>query len=333
MNPGSDRPSWQPKWNNLAVYAVSAAVVLGLVFLVLFTNVFGRSSAGGVPQLVWLLAAFVLLVMLITTLSKVLRILDVLQENNTKLERIIEALEKNRPVLTELQKGVRLSEAAKTIVFGDSDRELMRTAVMAKLQQQDLEAADRMIDEIARRPEYGELARQLREEAYKCLDASEQERIRQAVADIEVLFENYQWVEASSQIENLIKAYPKNEQAKALRQKLLARKEERKRLLLTAWDDAVQRQATDRSLEILKDLDQYLTPNEGLALQEAAKDVFRTKLHNLGVQFSFAVSSKNWARAVEVGQQITRDFPNSKMAGEIREKMDFLMQKAGQQAG
>jgi hypothetical protein len=61
-------------------------------------------------------------------------------------------------------------------------------------------------------------------------------------------------------------------------------------------------------------------------LQEAARDVFRTKLHNLGVQFSLAVSEKQWDRAFQIGGQIMRDFPNSKMAEEIREKWDILQQ-------
>jgi len=116
-----------------------------------------------------------------------------------------------------------------------------------------------------------------------------------------------------------------------MRQKLFDKKQERKKILLTAWDDAVKRQDTDRSLEILRELDLYLTPNEGLALQEAARDVFRTKLHNLGVQFSFAVSEKQWADAFETGCQIVRDFPNSRMAKEIREKIDILEQRVKQQ--
>jgi hypothetical protein len=117
-----------------------------------------------------------------------------------------------------------------------------------------------------------------------------------------------------------------------MRQKLLDKKQERKKILLTTWDDAVKRQDTDRSLEILRELDLYLTPNEGLALQEAARDVFRNKLHNLGVQFSLAVSEKRWSKAVETGRQITHDFPNSRMAEEIREKWDVLKQKVAQQA-
>ena len=75
----------------------------------------------------------------------------------------------------------------------------------------------------------------------------------------------------------------------------------------------------------------YLTPNEALALQEAAKDVFRTKLHNLGVQFAMAVSDKQWSNALEIGQQIMRDFPNSRMSGEIREKLHVLRQNVQMQ--
>jgi len=95
---------------------------------------------------------------------------------------------------------------------------------------------------------------------------------------------------------------------------------------LAAWDDAVKGQETDRSLDILKELDLYLTPNEGLALQEAARDVFRTKLHNLGVQFSIAVTKKQWPSALGIGQQIVKDFPNSRMSEEIRGKLNVLRQ-------
>ena len=98
-------------------------------------------------------------------------------------------------------------------------------------------------------------------------------------------------------------------------------------MLLNLWDDAVKREATDRSLEILRELDIYLTPNEGLALQEAARDVFRNKLHNIGVQFSIAVSGRKWQKALDAGQQIIREFPNSRMAQEIRERLDALKER------
>jgi hypothetical protein len=124
----------------------------------------------------------------------------------------------------------------------------------------------------------------------------------------------------------MIKAHPESEKAKALRYKLVEMKERRKRMLLASWDEAVKHQETDRSLEILKELDMYLTPNEALALQEAARDAFRTKLHNLGVRFSLAVSERQWTSALEIGRQIMQDFPNSRMSVEIRDKLDVLQQ-------
>jgi hypothetical protein len=324
MSLGKDRPLWRFKWH----FVIISIALIAVVLLAIFTNVF---QTGEILQLVWLLAALALLATVILILSKTFKILNSLAENGAKLEKITETLEKNRSVLTQINQNTRLSEAAKAIAFRDADMQSLREAVFDKLQQQDFDTTYEIIDEIARRVEYKGLAEQLRTQANNYRDATDAERVNQVIAHIEKLFESSQWAKSSTQIERLIRDFPKSENAKAMRQKLLDKKEERKKILLNAWDDAIKRQATDRSLEILRELDLYLTPNEGLALQEAAKDVFRNKLHNLGVQFSLAVSGKQWEKAIEAGEQIIRDFPNSRMAEEIHEKWDILKQKVKQQ--
>jgi len=326
MDVKKDRLLCRFKWHIVIIYIALMAVVL----LAILTGIFGTPEEGQIPPVVWLLGSFVLLIVVLIMLSQILKILDRLQDNSTRIERIIDALEKNRSVLTQINQSTRLSETAKAIAFRDADRQSLREAVLDKLQQQDFDTACEIIDEIAHRAGYKELAEQLRDEADKYCDATDVERVNQVVAHVEKLFEDCQWAKASAEIEKLIKDYPDSEKAKAMRQQLLDKKEERKKILLNAWDDAVKRRATDRSLEILKDLDQYLTPNEALALQEAARDVFKNKLHNLGVQFSLAVSGKQWAKAVGIGRRIMRDFPNSKMSEEIREKMNILKQKIQQ---
>ncbi len=314
----------QFKWHAVVIYIALVLTVL----LVAFAIIFRSAEAGVTAQLVWLLGVLVLLIAVLAMLSMALRMLKTIAENGAKLEKIAEALEKSRAVLAQINQNTRLSETAKAIAFRDADRQSLREAVFDKLQQQDFDTAYKIIDEIAHSTIYQELTEQLRDDANKYRDATDTERVNQVIANIEKLFETYQWAKASTQIEKLIKAAPKSEKAKAMRQKLLDKKQERKKILLTAWDDAVKRQLTDRSLEILRELDLYLTPNEGLALQEAAKEAFRNKLHNLGVLFSLAVAGKQWTKAVQVGQQIMHDFPNSRMAEEIREKWDILKQKA-----
>jgi hypothetical protein len=273
-----------------------------------------------------MLGALVFLSALLAMLSRVFKILDALRENSLKLKEVTGALEKISTGLQQINHSTRVSETAKAIAFRDADFQSLREAVLEKLEKKDFNGANEIIDAVSKRPEYEDLAEQLRTWADKYHSASDQERINQAISHIEKLFDNCQWARASAQIEGLIGAYPNNEQVKEMRQKLFDKKQERKKILLAAWDDAVRNQETDRSLEILKELDFYLTPNEGLALQEAARDVFRTKLHNLGVQFSIAVTEKKWASALDIGQQIISDFPNSKMSEEIRGKLDVLMQ-------
>jgi hypothetical protein len=330
MNLGKDKPLWRFKWR-LVIISIALIALIAVVLLAVFTSIFQIPKEGQILQLVWLLATLVLLATVILILSKTFKILNSLAENGARLEKITETLEKNRSVLTQINQNTRLSEAAKAIAFRDADMQSLRETVFDKLQQQDFDTTYEIIDEIARRVEYKGLAEQLRTQANNYRDATDAERVNQVIAHIEKLFESSQWAKASAQIERLIRGFPKSENAKAMRQKLLDKKEERKKILLNAWDDAIKRQATDRSLEILRELDLYLTPNEGLALQEAAKDVFRNKLHNLGVQFSLAVSGKQWKKAIEAGEQIIRDFPNSRMAEEIHEKWDILKQKVKQQ--
>ena len=310
------------KWHVLIVcFAVAIVVVLTV-----FTDIFHETETDLFSRLVLMLGALVFVSALLTMISRVSRILKALGENSAKLEDVTGAMERISAELTQINHITRVSETAKSIVFRDADRQSLREAVFDKLQQQDFDAASQLIEQIGQRSEYEELAEQLRAQADHYHDATDHERFDQIAAHIEKLLDDCHWARASAQIEGLIKAHPESERAKALRQALLDRKQDRKRALLAAWDDAVKRQETDRSLDLLRELDSYLTPNEALALQEAARGAFRTKLHNLGVQFAIAVTEKQWVGALEIGEQIINDFPNSKMSEEIRGKLNILQQ-------
>ena len=308
------------KWHVLIICLAVAIVVV----LTVFTDIFHKTETNLLRQLVLMLGTLVFVSALLTMISRVSRILKALGENSAKLEDVTGALEKISAELTQINHITRVSETTKSIVFRDADKQSLREAVFDKLQQQDFDAANQIIEEISKRPEYEDLAEQLKSQTGRYHDATDHERLDQMIAHIEKLLDDCQWARASAQIEGLIKTHPDSEQARRMRQGLLDRKQQRKRILLAAWDDAVKRQETDRNLEILKELDLYLTPNEGLALQEAARDVFRTKLHNLGVQFAIAVTEKQWIGALDIGQRIINDFPNSKMSEEIRTKLHVL---------
>jgi predicted DNA-binding WGR domain protein/uncharacterized membrane protein YciS (DUF1049 family) len=317
---GKDSGSPNRKWYVIIIFlVVLAAVLLAIAG--------GASWSQRIVSVVWLLAAAVGLIALVVLLAKVIGLAKLIETSTAKLERISEAQDKSRAVLEQIVRNLQLSESAKGIVFRDADATAIKEAVFDKLQSQDFAGAEVLIDELSASGQYKTLAEQLRKQVRNFQTSGDQERQNQLIANIDGLLDEYEWAKASVQIENLIRAFPDSERARQMRQKLIDKKDERKKVLLKLWDEAVRRQSTDQSLQILRELDMYLTPNEGLALQEAARDVFRTKLHNMGVQFSLAVSGRQWDKALEAGQQIIRDFPNSRMAEEIRERLDVLRQR------
>ncbi len=325
MSQEQDSPIQRFKWH-IVIVCSALAIVFALT---VFTDVFQKSENGLLRQMLIMLGGLVFLSALLTLLSRVFKILDALNDNSGKLEEVAGTLEKISVNLAQISHSTRVSEAAKAIAFRDVDRQSLKQAVFLKLQQRDFDAAYELVDEIVQHSEYKDLGNELRLQVDRFRDASDLDRLSQGIVAIEKLLDECHWVQASEQIEALIKSYPDSEPAQSMRQKLVDRKDERKKILLAVWDDAVQQQETDRSLEILRELDMYLTPNEGLALQEAAKDIFRTKLHNMGVRFSMAVTEKRWIEALDVGEQIVSDFPNSKMAEEIRDKLTVLKQNVG----
>lgn len=314
------------KWHII----ISVAIVLVVICLALFTDIFLEARVNSLLNLLLLVGGVIVLATIVAMLMTVMKIFETARQCSIKLEQLGSSVEKMRSTLTQINQTTRISETAKTIAYHESDKQTLQEAVFDRLQLPDFEAAFEMIDDIGACTEYKSLADELRVEAERYKNATTQERINQVIIQIESLLDDHQWVKASLRIERLIKDHPDSERAKSMRQKLLEKKIERKRILLNAWDDAVKREDTDRSLEILQELDMYLSPNEALALKEAARDVFRNKLHNLGVQFSLAISEKKWDSAFQTGKQIVRYFPNSKMAEEIREKIDVLKVKVQQ---
>jgi tetratricopeptide (TPR) repeat protein len=322
MDPTQDSFLRQYKWH-IVVICVVVIPVVALSTSPIFSQETGGTSMSPTMMFLGTVLGLVAVLVLIWRISS---IIDTLKENSTKLEEVAQALIKITEGLSEISQSSRLSESTKAIAFRDTERESLKEAVLRKLDQLDFESADELIDEIAQHHEHGDLATDLRKIAELKQKASRHDRIEEYIQQIDALLAEYQWSKASVRIEGLIKAYPNSDQALSLRGHLHTCKEEHKRELLSAWDETVKREDTDKGLKILKELDAYLTPNEALALQEAAKDVFRNKLHILGVQFSMAVSDKDWNAALGVGEQIIEEFPNSRMAGEINTKMEVLKQ-------
>ncbi len=317
---------WRFKWHFLFALIVLAA----LIFAGIGGSIYNPQDktggtllviAGGLFIVALAYAVFVILLLSYETVRS-------LKDTGEKLDNSSEMLNRQSTLLVQIAQGVRLSDTAKEIVFRDAEQLELGEAALNKLHQHDFDQAEAMIEAMAQQPKYHELAARLKRMADRYRTATEEGRINQIIAHIDDLLGQYRWAQAAAHIESLIKTFPYSDRAKTMPARLREHKDRHKRELLAEWDLAVRNKDTDRSLEILKELDLYLTPAEALALKESAVTVFRTKLHNLGVEFSVAVTEKNWKKALETGKEIVQNFPNSRMSAEIRSKMDILQERA-----
>ncbi|HEX2971384.1 MAG TPA: hypothetical protein VHP11_03575, partial [Tepidisphaeraceae bacterium] len=177
---------------------------------------------------------------------------------------------------------------------------------------------------------YKQEADRIREEIRVQREMEIRKQVNEGLVVIDRHCRGEQWTLALQEAQRLMQAFPDDAQAQRLPQEIEARRQNLKKQLLQAWNEAVDRHDIDGSIEILRQLDSYLTPAEAQASQDQARQVFKDKLLLLGQQFAIAMKNRAWAEAIRLGESIISEFPNSRMAQEVREKMDLLRQKAAQ---
>ena len=322
--PGVSGHFSQLRWLQKLVYAVAlvgAVVLIGL-------GIIGYGSSLSV----WMVAAgaFALLVVIMwmTSVPLILKMESMTARQLSELRDLNEAVLKQVKVLESIAENTRISDAAKSLSHRDQELDALRAAIRQDLRSEKWEAALNLIDEMERRFGCKEEADQIREELDEVRDEAIQNRLREAIEMIESHFQSHDWDRAQGEIDRLLHALPDNMKVLRLEDRMRMLKEQHKKELKQAWDEAVRRNDTDLAIDILRELDQYLSPTEGQELQDSARHVFKEKLLQLGVQFRFAVTEKRWSDALTIGLELIRDFPNARMANEVRDVLDTLREKA-----
>lgn len=310
------------------VACVAAAV--GALILIAFgiSDFAGSGGASGV----WLIAAgaFTLFfaVMLMTFAPVLLKLESTTARQLDELRDLAEVVGRQCTALERIAENTRISDSAKALAHRDQELDALRMAIREDLRAEKWEAALYLVDEIERRFGYREEGDRLREEVDDARNSAIQRRLQEAIDMIESHFQSHEWDRAQREIDRLHHALPDSAQVLALLDRMQALKEQHKQELRLAWDEAVRRNDTDHAIDVLKSLDQYISAQEAQQLQESARNVFKEKLLQLGIQFRFAVKERRWNDALETGLQLIRDFPNARMASEVRDALDTLRERA-----
>ncbi len=323
----------------MAALAGVACLVGGLVVLVAASQ--GIKTAADTPQAIaamtpgFLLLGIGVLIVSLAILSYVAMSLKIqsMSDDHWQYEQLRGAMETQRQLLESIRDSAGLSDSAKQIAYRHKDREALRHAIREDIDKNDYDGAYWLAAEMERRFGNRQEAAQFRDMVETARKAFIEREVREALEHFDQLLKKFDWATAAREMEQLTRTFAGHADVVRLPERIQAAKENHKRTLLKEWKDAVTKEDVDRSVELLKQLDQYLTPGEGEGFKEIARDVFKKQLQQLGVQFALQCNDKNWGEAIRIGQQITDQFPNTRIAAEVREVMPSLREKLNQPVG
>jgi hypothetical protein len=220
-----------------------------------------------------------------------------------------------------------LSDRAKAVAFREKDYDAVHRAVVEEIARHNWDAAILLANDIERQFGYKQQADAFRGEIAGKRSDFQRSHLAEMLAPVDRHIKAEAWGTALQEAQQIMEQFPGDEHVKRLPEEIESRRQLRKQQLRDSWQDAIDRHDVDGSIEILKKLDIYLTPAEAESMQEIARNVFKEKREALRIRFAQAVKEQRIADAVRLGEEIMNDFPNTRMAQEVRDMMTTLRQR------
>jgi hypothetical protein len=220
-----------------------------------------------------------------------------------------------------------LSDRAKAVAFREKDHDALHRAVVEEIGRQNWEMAGLLANDIETQFGFKQEADAFRAEIMGRQNELQRLQLADMLAPVDRHIQAEAWGTALQEAQQIMERFPNDPQCQRLPEEIESRRQQRKQQLRQSWQDAIDRHDVDGSIEILKRLDLYLTPAEAESMQEIARNVFKEKREALRIRFSLAVKEQRIGDAIRLGEEIMTDFPNTRMAQEVRDMMDALRQR------
>ena len=221
-----------------------------------------------------------------------------------------------------------LSDSARRVLYRERELELLRRTIEDDLSRGDFNAALVLCDDMERLFGYTVEAEQARERVLNQRNAVLSEEIQQQVLAVHQLVHEQRWKRAEVAARRLHRLYPDSPQLEELERGVQAALQEHKRALHDQLQTARAAGEVQQAMDLLRQLDEYLQPQEAEAIRDEAQEVIARHREWLSGLFREAVSSHDWAGAINCGERIIECYPMDTMATEVREMMDRLQARA-----
>jgi len=247
-------------------------------------------------------------------------------------DRLRKLIEEQTRLLTQIHEHTMLTDGSKRVLYRPKELQLLRGAIEDDIARGDHDAALTLCRTMAEEFGFREEAERFRE----VIGAARRDRVdsmlRETMTALDETLIRRDWAAAHAEAGRMRRLFPDSSVVLELDDRIASAREDHKRQLRDRFLAAAEHGEVETAMALLRELDRYLTKAEAQQLQEVAAGVVSRHRENLSVQFNIAVRDRNWAEAVKAGNVIVKEFPNSKMADEVRSMLDVLRTRATQAA-
>lgn len=225
-----------------------------------------------------------------------------------------------------------LSDDARRVLNRDSERTLLMGAIEQDIAGQNWDAAMVLIEELAGRFGYRADAEAMRQRVEEARRKTREMEITEAIGFLDGLILQRRWDDALAEAGRVQRLFPGSPRVEPLRDRVAAARAAYRVDLERRLIEAAGTEQSDEAMVLLKELDQYVTPEQAESMKAMARGVIGRAREELGARFKGAVQERQWTEAVGLGEQIVRQFPNTRMAAEVREMMEQIRSNANSPA-
>ncbi|MBC7834858.1 MAG: hypothetical protein H7Y88_07135 [Phycisphaerales bacterium] len=305
----------------VAVASVYYAALLLVSVAVLLVGLFGPDKHEG------LVTAGAVGVLLALAIAPLLMQLDKLNSwcINPTISRNIDQLAVAVRVLADHS---NLSPDARRVLNRQAERELLCRAIEEDINKQEWDAATVLSTELADRFGYRVEAEAFRSRIDRARAGIQERKLADAIAQLDGLIVQRRWDPGFREAASIARLFPDSPRVEGLRHRVEQARTVYRADLERRFLEAAQGGRIDDAMTLLKELDSYLTEADAEPYREVARGVISKARENLGAQFKIAVQDRHWSTAAAIGRRIINEFPNTRMAQEVRQMLDGILTKA-----
>lgn len=226
----------------------------------------------------------------------------------------------------------RLAESPEVRRIKDrgAERAALRGAIEEEIVAGRHDAAMVMLKDLAERHGLRHEAEGFRARIEEARTGTQRAEVDEALAGLDTLIAERRWELALADAARIMRLYPDSPRVERARERVEQARGAHKDDLERRFLLATREERVGEAMGLLRDLDQFLTEVEAEPYRELARGIIGKARDNLGAQFKLAVGDRRWGEAAGLGARIIEEFPNSRMAAEVRGMIDGIRERAAE---